>query len=543
MSVIAVHLETTGPGKFTDPLASYLERCGHVLVRGLTGTAGPDVDVVLVWSEYAASEQLEDQLLTAVAGGTRVLLLGPTLAAWRDAHRLLEVAGVIPGAVVPAHPTRVRAGNAGQVAIRAAGDLELVDAWPLLDKVADDTDVLLTANVRLVAHPVATARAGVGTFTLGSRAEVLADPAFQLLVHRVVRHLTGAQDARPSRLGILGYGAIGHEHNKAIQSVPGLELAAICDTNPERITAARELAPEVAAHADAEALIADDGVDLVIVSTWPSTHAEWALAALRAGKHVVVEKPFSLTTAEADQMVAAAAEGDRTLAVYQNRRWDSDYLALKRIVRSGAIGEVFHYESFIGSYGHPCNFWHSDEGVSGGAIYDWGSHYLDWMLDLVPGEVEWVSATTQKRVWHDVSNADHSVVRVRFDNGVDAEFTHSDIAAAMKPKWYVLGTEGAAVGTWRTEKVVARNAIGTLEEDLLAVSDSPARLNVHAADGSVTEVAIPPAPAHAFHRELAEHLLSGAPMSVTPQGSRRNISVMEAATESARSGGRPVMPR
>ena len=536
MSRIALHLDAPALGEAPEALLGYLRRCGLDVVRGTQG------DVVLALATTPPSEALEDSLLASVDAGRPVLLLGPTLDAWRGSDRLLEVAGVLPGATTPVHATRIRPGSSGQVGARNGGDVLLTDSWPALDKVADDTEVLLTANLHLVDHPVATARSGIGTFTFGSRPEVLADPAYQRLVHRVIRHLLGQADARPARVGILGYGAIGHEHNKAIQAVDGLELAAICDTNPERIEAARSLAPEVAAHNDGEALLADPDVDLVIVSTWPSTHAEWALAALRAGKHVVVEKPFSITTAEADAMVAAAAEGSRALAVYQNRRWDPDYLALKRVVRSGAIGEVFHYESFIGSYGHPCNFWHSDAQISGGAIYDWGSHYLDWLLDLVPGRVDWVSATTQKRVWHDVTNADHSVVRVHFDDGVDAEFTHSDIAAAMKPKWYVLGTEGAIVGTWRQEKVVARSAIGTLEEDLLAVSDAPARLQLHAADGSVTELAVPPAPPQPFHRELADHLLSGAPMSVTPEGSRRNIAVMEAATDSAALGGLPVNP-
>ena len=139
-------------------------------------------------------------------------------------------------------------------------------------------------------------------------------------------------------------------------------------------------------------------------------------------------------------------------------------------MRSGQIGEVFHYESFLGGYGHPCNYWQSDEAVSGGASYDWGSHFRDWVMDLFPQPVEWVSATTHKRVWHDVTNADHSRVLVHFVDGVEAEFTHSDLAAAAKPKFYVLGTEGGLIGDWREEKVVARSSIGTLSEDRLAAT-------------------------------------------------------------------------
>jgi predicted dehydrogenase len=211
-------------------------------------------------------------------------------------------------------------------------------------------------------------------------------------------------------------------------------------------------------------------------------------------------------------------------------------------VRSGAIGEVFHLETFVGGYGHPCNLWHSDEGVSGGAFYDWGSHVLDQILDLVPSDVVHVTAAAHKRRWHDVTNADHSRVTVRFADGTEAEFIHSDLAAALKPRWYVLGTEGAIVGTWRTERVVARTDIGTLDEDVLAPADSPPLLDLHSADGSVTRLAAPAAEPYAFHRELSERLHLGLPMTVTGAQSRRVLSVMEAARRSAEQGGIPVVP-
>jgi hypothetical protein len=155
-----------------------------------------------------------------------------------------------------------------------------------------------------------------------------------------------------------------------------------------------------------------------------------------------------------------------------------------------------------------------------------------------------VSATTHKRVWHDVTNADHSRVLLHFVDGVEAEFTHSDLAAAMKPKFYVLGTQGALIGDWRQERVVMRSSIGTLLEDRLAASDAPASLRVFTPDGaggtSETQLSIPAAPPQPFHRQLADALLSGEPMEITPEGSRRNIAVMQAATESALIGGRPV---
>jgi scyllo-inositol 2-dehydrogenase (NADP+) len=510
-------------------LASYLAACGLEVVDGFDG------DVVLVVGAADLSEGLEDRLL---ALPVPVVFVGPTAST-----AVTDAAGLVPGRLTPTHEVRVRPGpDVGQVLDRADGDLLLRDRFPLQEKVADDVEVLLTANVAFVDHPIGIWRpgTGVGMLTVGGSGE----PGWLRLVHRVVRHVLGRRDGDPIGIGVLGYGAIGHEHSAAIQLTRGLELAAVCDADPRRLDAARAVVPDLRGYGDARDLLADDSVNLVIVSTPPNTHASWTVKALEAGKHVVVEKPFCLTVGEADRQIAAAADRGLTLAVYQNRRWDADYLALKKVVRSGQIGDVFHYESFVGGYGHPCNYWHSDEAISGGAVYDWGSHYLDWVLDLFGQQVEWVSATAHKRVWHDVTNADHSRVLVHFVDGVEAEFTHSDLAAALKPKFYVLGTEGGIVGDWRFETVVGRSPIGTLLEDRLAHSDAPADLRVLTPNGDgrthETRLALPPAPAQPFHRQLADQLLSGEPMEVTPEGSRRNIAVMQAATESAAVGGRPV---
>ena len=518
-------------------LRTLLDRSGMAVVDGVDNRA----DVLLVLAPDGVPREVETAVLAAAAGGTSVLLVGP-----RPGQVLADTAGIVPGQLLPVHAVRLRRGrDAGAVAARLGGDeLVLTDRWPLVDKVADDVQQLLTASSAFTDHPVATWRpaARVATLTIGSSQETYREPAFGRLVHRLLRHVLGLADAPAVRVGMLGYGAIGHEHAVAIGLTDGLELAAVCDPNPARIDAARVLTPDVRGHADGEALLADDGVDLVVVSTPPNTHADWVLRALQADKHVVVEKPFCLTVEEADRQIAAAADAGLTLAVYQNRRWDADYLAVKAAVRAGRVGEVFHVETFVGGYDHPCNFWHSDAEISGGAIYDWGSHYLDWILDLLPQPVQWVSATAHKRVWHDVTNADHTRVLLHFADGVEAEFTHSDLAAARKPKFYVLGTRGALVGSWQQERVVSRSPVGLVHEDRFAVSDAPASLVLHDADGSQTALALQPAPPTPFHRELADALLSGLPMSVTPQGSRRNIAVMQAATTSAAEGGRPVTP-
>lgn len=353
-----------------------------------------------------------------------------------------------------------------------------------------------------------------------------------------------ATSSQPAEIGValLGYGAIGAEHAAAVTATTGLRLVGVADSDPARRTAATSAWPGTRDYDDARALLDDPDVDVVIVSTPPDSHAHWATDALAAGKHVVVEKPMALTARECDDLLAVGAASGLTVSVYQNRRFDPDYRLIKSAVDSGLIGEVFHLEAFVGGYGHPCNFWHSDAAVSGGALFDWGSHIVDQILDLMPGDVDAVSAVNHKRVWHDVTNADHARMTLHFTDGREASFVYSDLAAALKPRWYVLGTHGAITGEWRQESVVTRSPIGTLTEDVLAPADSPPRVLVHSPSGDVTAMAPPAHEPHPFHSDLALGLRYGLLPRVRGVQSRRVVAMLQAAEESAALGGQPVKP-
>jgi scyllo-inositol 2-dehydrogenase (NADP+) len=337
-------------------------------------------------------------------------------------------------------------------------------------------------------------------------------------------------DGRPVRFGLLAYGAIGEEHSRAVQATPGLELAAVCDANPDRLRAAQELAPQAVPFADAEAMLDSGLIDVVVVSTPPNSHYSWARSALDRGIHVILEKPMALTADQCDDLMARAAAARLLLVVYQNRRYDADFVTLAQLIDSGEIGEVFQYDSFVGGFQEPCRYWHSDAAVSGGAIFDWGSHFLDQVLAVMPGSVAHVSGANHKRRWMHATNADHAQVTVTFDDGRQATFVSSDLAAARKPKYYVLGTQGAVVGDWdaRAEP---------------AVADLPAILTLHRPDGSTRAVPLVDVPPYAFHRSVAERLRADVPMAVTAPQSRDVVAILEAAEASARANGVPVVPR
>ncbi len=339
-----------------------------------------------------------------------------------------------------------------------------------------------------------------------------------------------SQSAPTRRVGLLAYGAIGHEHNRAVQSTNGLELTAVCDVNQERLSAALELAPGAKTFTDATSMLDSGDLDLVVISTPPNTHFEWAREALIRDIDVVLEKPMALTADQCDQLMALATERDKLLVVYQNRRYDADFVTLRRLIAEGAIGEVFHIDTFVGGYSRPCDYWHSNAEISGGAIFDWGSHFLDQILSLIGDDVAHVSAQNHKRQWMHATNADHAQVTITFDSGKQATFTHSDLSAARRPKYFVLGTEGAIVGDWNPAAEPA-------------VADLPAVLSVHSPDGTKRLVELDEVESFGFHRSIVDFFERGQRMEVTSVHSRDVVAVMEAAEESARRNALPVVPR
>lgn len=505
--------------------------------------------IVLDGHEPAFTQEQEEALCVFVDQGGGLVCLGAAAQRYRESASLRDVLGPLHGFLTPR--TEIIASRAGDhyLTRRTAASFPIVESVYLLDAVPLDADIHLHTTWRYTPHTLAyTRQYGQGRVfctVLGVTAPARAHPSFQQLLARALRYVKYEDiPERPVRVAMLGYGAIGLEHGAAVTAVEGLAYTLVCDRNEERLAQAQQAFPGVQVCRDASQVAEESDIDLVIISTPPNTHAPLAMQMLRAGKHVVLEKPFCLTTTEADSLISLAQAQERLLTVYQCRRWDPDYLAIRRLVEQGTVGPIFHLETFIGGYAHPCNYWHSHEPISGGVFYDWGSHYLDWILQLIPDRVVSVQGVEHKRVWHDVTNADQSSVRLRFAQGQEAEFLHSDIAAVLKPKWYILGEQGAIIGRWRHETVKTRRWSGDLVEERLAPSEALPDLSVvtRTPDGLLHEqqVALPPVPPYPFHTNLANHLHAGEALAVPPQEARRNIAVMEAARRSVQGGGQVI---
>ncbi len=407
----------------------------------------------------------------------------------------------------------------------------------------DDTESLLYADWHYDHTPVLSQRpVGRGRLAV-TTLQAYDHPIFQRILYRLLAFLSGRPIDPPALgVGLLGYApSVGRLHGLGIEDTAGLSLRAVCDLSPERCAQAQREFPEATLLPDAEALGASADVDLVIVATPPNTHAALCLDLMAAGKHVVCEKPLALNRRETDALQTLADQQRVHLSCHQNRRWDPDYLAIRGSLAQGLIGDLFYVETFVGGHHHPCGYWHSHAPVSGGTSYDWGAHYLDWIVSLIPSPVEAVIGTRHKRVWRDVTNADQERIQIRFADGVEAEFLHSDIAAARKPKWYLLGTRGAITGHWQDVDAHTIDPDHYYRRHVIPATEMTPALTIHQrrAEGEIIRVkpAVAERAPYAFHRNLADHLLLGEPITAPLSDSVKVVAILEAAARSMERGG------
>lgn len=523
-----------------QPLLSYLKNIDHLALNVEPQMpADPSPYDVIVTEDTAAFAGDDEELTKFVHGG------GGWLGLVRLSDKPLpRLFGVQPNPLGPEAEMRVLFKNKNHpLATRLPEAMYLQGRHQPLDKATEDTETVLYADWHYQHSPVLVHRpAGEGNVAC-TTLQAHDDSVFQQILYRLLRLLAGHFDPhRTCGVGLLGYPeSMGLPHGLGIEATPGLILRAACDLDKERLRQAQEDFPEVKIHDSADGLAKDPEVDVVIVATPPNTHADLSLQMMAAGKHVVCEKPLALNGKETAAMVEMAEKQGVHLSCHQNRRWDVDYLAIKQAVADGLIGDLFYLETFVGGFNHPCGYWHSHDAVSGGTTYDWGAHYLDWVVSLMPLPVSTVVSTRHNRVWHDVTNADQERIQMRFAGGLEAEFIHSDIAAVRKPKWYLLGTKGAIVGHWRDVTSYEVDPIVYFHEHDIPSTEMVPDLTLYHRHRSgqivAQKLALPERGHYLFHRNLADHLLTGEPIVAPLEDSVLVVKILEAAARSAARGG------
>jgi len=267
-------------------------------------------------------------------------------------------------------------------------------------------------------------------------------------------------------LGIVGFGGMGNWHRETIENIDGLEVAGIYDISESRKTYAKEVG--VHSYNSLEELLEDAQIDLVLVATPNDLHKPIAIQAMRAGKNVVSEKPVTLSSTDLQEMMDTAEETGKLFTVHQNRRWDEDYLTMKKIYEEKKLGDVYRIESRVhGSRGIPGD-WRQEKEHGGGMVLDWGVHLLDQILQMM-------GSTKLKTVFATVTNITNTMVddgftvQLGFENGVDVLVEVGTSNFISLPRWYMIGQNGTAIiEDWSLKGRIVR-AVGKNEEDVVPV--------------------------------------------------------------------------
>ena len=335
------------------------------------------------------------------------------------------------------------------------------------------------------------------------------------------------------RVGLVGYGFAGRRfHSYLIDRVPELTLTAIVSRSDER----RALAAcehGVSSYPTLGAMLEREQLDLVVIATPHDTHAALAIEALEAGCNVVVDKAMCLNGREADAMIESAARSRGFLSVFQNRRWDWDYLTVKQVLAEGLIGSPYLVEVSNLRY-RSAGGWRGTIESGGGLLFDWGAHLIDQALQLISEPVVAINCDVQYRGWGRKIGS-YARVGLRFASGLLYAIELGNLARVEKPRWVVLGDLGSLVKTGMDPQERAM-----LAGDIDAAAELPAdRARVlTTAAGQPAELVLDSVRADwtSYYRNIADVLADRGTLLVPATEIRRVMAVFDAALASADSG-------
>lgn len=341
------------------------------------------------------------------------------------------------------------------------------------------------------------------------------------------------------KLGIIGYGGMGSWHHKNTRDQIE-EIEVVC---------AHDIRPEVKETVEAnglrfvntlEELLSDPEIDIVTIAVPNNFHKPLSIAAMRAGKSVICEKPVAMNAQELEDIIAVSKETGKLFSIHQNRRWDTDYQIIKKILADGTIGTPYYIESRVLGSRRSLHGWRGYKENGGGMVYDWGIHLLDQLLDLIDSPVVSIDAHLFSIFSEEVD--DNFKAFLRFENGISAMVEIATNCFINQPRWHVSCTDGTAViEDWdlkgRMVKLSSDEQM-TWENDIVYTAAGPTRTMAPRPKHTTTELPLPKVESNwsGYYKNIAAVLDGKEELIVKPEQALRVMKVVDTIFESQEKG-------
>ncbi len=339
-------------------------------------------------------------------------------------------------------------------------------------------------------------------------------------------------------LGIIGFGGMATHHFEVLsKGETKVSVKGVFDVNPLRGKAAEDKG--LISYSSKDELFADPEIDIILVATTNEVHKELAIEAMACGKHVIVEKPVTMTSAELVEIMEAAKKYDKVFTIDQNRRTNKDFVLMRRKVEEGLIGKPYVIESRVeGSRGMPSG-WRTIDALGGGMMLDWGVHLIDQLMYMYEGvKVTSVYCTKNSIQYPEVD--DNFRMIMTFENGVEARIEVATNNYITHPRWYVLGHNGTLViDDWNCDGKIVRcvDKDNVWAEEIVYTKAGPTKtMAPRNPDSTETIVISEPMDVEdslsVVYRQLTDAIDGVAELTIKPEQALAVMKVMEAARRS-----------
>ena len=342
------------------------------------------------------------------------------------------------------------------------------------------------------------------------------------------------------RLGIIGFGGMASYHEQELGDYKRLEIAGIYDLDPERIKVAKDLGYKV--YPSKEAMFEDGTIDAILIATTNEVHKDLAIEAMESGKHVICEKPVTLTSLELEAIMKVEKATDRVFTIDHNRRTNRDFVLMKRQVDEGLLGKVYHIESRVeGSRGMPKG-WRTIKALGGGMMLDWGVHLIDQILYMLDEKVTGIFCQMKSIEYPEVD--DNFSLALTFEDGKTVQVEVATNNYIKHPRWYVLGTEGTLqIDDWECDGKLVRckNKDSVWEDEIVYTKAGPTKVMAPRRQDTVEEILLSEPEdvvdkITVVYDQFIDAIEGKAPLTISSAQALRVMKVMEGAFESASSG-------